>query len=130
MGQKWSKNGIFQLFWKAFVIKFFLKCSMLLKRKWYWSVFSYTNPISGKILFLELWLERLSIIHIAGFFDLIYLWMESVELVDCLYIGRELESKTFNLKFFVRCGLTCPAKGKAPCELRGHLRAAVSLNIA
>ena len=50
------------------------------------SVSSCMNPIAWKIRFLDLYLERLTVNHIAGFFDHIYLWMDSIDLIDCLYM--------------------------------------------
>ena len=49
--------------------------------------------MTEKILFLKLQLEKLSISHIAGLFDQIYLWIESIDLMDSLYLDRLPENE-------------------------------------
>lgn len=46
------------------------------------------TPFLGKKNFPEFYLDRFSTNHTAGFFDQIYLWMKSIDLIDFLYVDR------------------------------------------
>ena len=46
------------------------------------------TPFLGKKIFPEFYLDRFSTNHTAGFFDQIYLWMKSIDLIDFLYVDR------------------------------------------
>ena len=82
---KWSKKGNNQGFFKKFFlleILLLLFLDLVLSESSYYQLFPCTNPISGKILVLELRDKMLSASEIAGLLNQLYLKKQLVNQLD------------------------------------------------
>ena len=82
---KWVINGskirlfrVFQKFWHHFLLK------IIENKRFYDCLFSYANLLSGKMPLQKLWLKMLLSNQVERFFDHIYLWKESINILDFL----------------------------------------------
>ena len=108
-GTKWSQNSVLRIFWKILSLVF-IGNNLKWKLIFYW--YFTANPISGKILVLQLLVKMLSANTIAGFFKIQYFKKEVNDKLYFWHADKHWSIPQVNTISLAVCNQACPKSPK------------------